>query len=106
MTLTRNTIKTYVIEDAIEFGQTIGSCKERRQLLYKSKKDPLLCECFICSRPFKDKDYPWLAFVKGYKNVFVCKRCGQQIQKEQGQGDQTLPQLYFAQITVKYILVQ
>lgn len=82
MTVTRTIIKTYVIEDAKEFGQTIGSCKERQQLLFKGKKNPLLDECFICSHPFKDEDYPWIAFDKGNKNVFVCKRCGQQIQKE------------------------
>lgn len=45
-----------------------------------------LDRCFVCEKKFENGEYPHLAFVEKYENVFVCKDCAREISKNRVEG--------------------
>lgn len=75
ITKTKTQTETYEILDvAPNFGK-YGDLMNRRQELYGSRKDRLLCKCLICNYKFGDDDNVNLALIKGKKNMLICDKC-------------------------------
>lgn len=84
MTIVRTYTIKYEITNAMDFGRgnTISSIREARSGLLKGEKDTLLEKCFACKKKFEDDDIPFLGFVKGHKNVCLCRDCGAKVLAE------------------------
>ena len=79
MKITKTSVKSYDIYDAIEWEFTFGETMETRKKAFGNKNDKYLEKCFICGHKFQESEIPWLGFVKNDKNVFLCKECGKKV---------------------------
>ena len=77
--ITRTYTKTYDCYEAVKWGYTFGDTMESRNKTFGKNHDKGLEKCFMCGYKFKDRDIPWLGFVKNHKNVFLCEDCGKAV---------------------------
>lgn len=80
MKITKTTTKTYDIYDCAKWGMSVGDTIVRREKVGMKSKG--FDKCFACNKKFNYDDYPYLALVRGHKNVFICEECAKQVNLE------------------------
>lgn len=80
MKITKTITRTYNIYDCAKWEMTATETIRKRK--EKSMSVKRLDKCFVCEKKFEADEYPYLALVSKYKNVFICKDCARKVNKD------------------------